>query len=313
MSEINSKTKDILDKWSKKLEIDPQYTEEAFLKFLETEKDEKKARLKTIGKLQEEFGSVISNAPWFFTYLLDESGIVDIFELMRQKSINWYNDPERHDNALNQGMITEDGTPLDYREKVLGKLNEKKGLPLTGHSYLRTFFGIVSSTEDFNSPIIAEMIASGDFAKTLNNIEVKKFYKFRGNQNRKNPSRINLGISTKFIQIDPKITSREIAEKINSIPIDQIEDDYKNNFAGKKNVSYVCPLRGGVTYLSLEPVKEHRIFVLTDEDSGAQIRCRIHESVPISFSVSDELLTFNRLYSDRNGKIGAQLKAYMVI
>jgi hypothetical protein len=210
-------------------------------------------------------------------------------------------------------MITEDGTPLDYRDKVFGRINENKGLPLTGHQYQRTFFGIVSSTEDFNNPIVAQMIASGDFAKTLNNIEVKKFYKFRGNQNRKNPNRINLGPSTKFIQVESKITPREIADKISSIPIDQVEEDYKNNFVGKKNVSYVCPLRGAVTYLSLEPIGEHRIFVLTDEDSGSQIRCRIHESVPISFSTSDELLTFNRLYSDRNGKIGAQVKAYMVI
>lgn len=315
MSEVvlSIKTKETLEKWSKKLNVDFKTVNDIFTKFLSEEKDEKKARLKTIGTLQEEYGSLISNAQWFYVYLLDDSGVIDIFDLMRQKSINMFNDPNRQQEALDKGMVTIDGTPLDYREKVYGRTNENKGLPLTGHSYLRTFFGIVSNTENFDSPFISEMIASGEYAKELNTVQTFKFFKFRGNQNRKNPYRINLGPATKFIKIENKITPREIADKVFTVPMDQVEQDYKDNFAGKKNVSYVCPIRGSVTYLSLQPIQNHRIAVLSDEDSASNIRCRFHESIPINFQAYDELLTFNKLYSDRQGRIGANVKAYMLL
>ena len=315
MSEVvlSIKTKETLEKWSKKLNVDFKTVNDIFTKFLSEEKDEKKARLKTIGTLQEEYGSLISNAQWFYVYLLDDSGVIDIFDLMRQKSINMFNDPNRQQEALDKGMVTIDGTPLDYREKVYGKINENKGLPLTGHLYSRTFFGIVSNVENFDSPFIGEMTANGEYAQNLNTIGTFKFFKFRGNQNRKNPNRINLGPATKFIEIGTKITPREIADKVFTVPMDQVEQNYKDNFAGKKNVSYVCPIRGSVTYLSLQPIQNHRIAVLSDEDSASNIRCRFHESIPINFQAYDELLTFNKLYSDRQGRIGANVKAYMLL
>jgi len=122
MSEValSIKTKETLEKWWKKLNVDSKVVNDIFTKFLSEEKDEKKARLKTIGKLQEEYGSLISNAQWFYVYLLDDSAVIDIFDLMRQKSINMFNDPNRQQEALDKGMVTIDGTLLDYREKVYG-------------------------------------------------------------------------------------------------------------------------------------------------------------------------------------------------
>lgn len=313
MSEISLKTKEILNKWATKLKVDITKVEAIYNQHLLKVQDEKKARLLTIGSLQEEYGSIASNAPFYYIYVLEDSGVVDIFELMRQKAINMLNDPARHDQALSEGLITEDGTPLDYRKMVFGKLNDQKGMPLVGSSKQRTILALASSKEDFSGPFVGELIARGDFAENLDNFEHWKFYKVRANPGKNSPTRLNLGPASKFQDYNPPLTLAEIANRIPIDPIDDLHKIYDREFAGKKRTNYLSAIRGSVTFLMLQPIYNSRIFALTDEDAGADIRCRISENIPIIFQEADEVLAFCRLYLDKQKKIGAQVRAYMVI
>jgi len=311
---MSKETSDKIAKWAIKFGVTTEYIEGIYAKNFMKINDEKRARALTMGNLEEEFGSIISNAATFYVYLLSDSGPVDIFDLMRQKSLNMYNDPDRSAEAQSKQMISPDGIPLDYRKQVFGKLNEGFGLPLTGSLFSRSFIGVVSETEDFTKAFISEMIAKDEFAKTLNDVVPRHFYKFRGNQNKKVPTRITISKTTKFIPFQPKVTVGEIAAKVPMVyEIENLEDVYREQFAGKKNTAFLAPVRGTVIHMSLEAFKGARNFIIYDEDSEQKLRCRISDKIPIEFKASDEVLTFNRLYADRSGKIGAETKAYMVI
>jgi len=97
-----------------------------------------------------------------------------------------------------------------------------------------------------------------------------------------------------------------------TVPLDGLETEYRTNFAGKRRTSYLTPVRGTVTWLSTEPIRNYRLFVIVDEDTG-ELRCRLHENVPVAFSIGDEVLAFVRLYLDRTNKISSQAIAYMVV
>jgi hypothetical protein len=276
--------------------------------------DEKKALVYSKIALEEEFGSLLSNAPFYWGYVLEDNGVTDIFELMRQKSINMAqsDDPTIRAEAETNGYVDINGVPLDYRKTVFGEPNVGFGNPLTGHSYQRAILAIISADEAFSKPSLVELTAEGEFAKNLDKVPNGTFYKFRVNVNPKYPNRARLSAGTKFSPVTSTITLAEIANKLNTCAFTDLDIEYGNNFAGKKRTSYLTALRGYVAAMSLTPMKGSRLFVMIDTDDG-QVKCYIREQVPITFKKADDVIAFARLYMGKDGKIGAQVRAYMVV
>jgi hypothetical protein len=321
MSEVvvaSQKATEKLEQWAGKFKVAVEVVQSTYMKNLFATKDEKLSLRKTMIELQKEYGSLLSNAPFFYAYVIDDSGLVDIFELMRQKSIKAYESDDNaiRDKAINvDNIVTIDGTPLDYRKTVFGKPNEYFGQPLTGHSYQRTLLGIVSTDEAFTTPFVAEISAQGDFAKEMEATPLYKFYAFRGNQNKKYPGRVRLSAGTKVKEVtEPKVTVAEVANKIKAFAFNELEMVYGEQFAGKKRTYYLAPVRGYVAAMSLQAFQGSRVFVLMDDETEEQLRCRISETIPIIFKEADDVLALVRLYaSKKDGKIGAQVRAYLVV
>jgi len=275
--------------------------------------NEKTAFRLTAGAIQEEFGNVISNAPTMYVYVLHDFGTSDIYELMRAKSLRLYDDPETQQKAIDDGLISFDGVPLDYRKQVFGKENENYGQPLTGSSYQRSILAIKATDPLFKDAMFVELTADKEFAKNIPEVEAFKFYSVRGNPNKKNPSRINLSSGTKFREYASEVTVAEISAKIPSISIGDAETVYNSVYAGKKKVDTLTAIRGSVTWMNLDAIKGNRSFVIFDDDTMLDMRCKISEKTPVKFQLADDVIVFAKLFPGRDGKIGAQVRTYMVV
>jgi hypothetical protein len=298
---------------SKKFNVGMDYLTPIYMKYATAGSTEQKALVLTNGDIEAEFGNLASGAPTMYAYVLNDFGIVDIFEMMRQKSKRLYDDPETQQKAIDDGLVSFDGTPLDYRLKVFGKDNELYGQPLTGTSYQRTIVAILSKDEAFNTVELVELGADSDFAKELPTVEAYKFYAFRANQNPKFPFKVRLSKGTKFRVITPTVTIAEIASKIPTTEIADIETEYNANFAGKKRTNYLTAIRGSVTWMGLDVIGGNRTFILVDESIENQLRCKLPETIPVVFTRGDDMIAFSRLFPGRDGKIGAQIRSYLVV
>jgi hypothetical protein len=313
---ISTQATEKLRKWATKFDITEEVIMPQYLANL-TAKDgnEAKALIATKIALEKEYGSLLSNAPFFYGYVLEDNGTVDIFELMRGKAIRMSNseDPSVRAQAEELGLVDINGTPLDYRKTVFGKANGFYGQPLTGHSYQRNILAIVSEDENFTNPFIAELTAQDEYAKNLEKVSPFAFYKFRANFNPKYPTKVRLSAGSKFSAITPAITIAEVANKIPTVSFEDLDAEYGANFAGKKRTSYLTAIRGYVAAPNLTVIKGSRAFTLMDDETDGAIRCRLPESVPVVFQETDAVIVFAKLYAAKNGKIGAQVRAYAVV
>ncbi|MEM2260834.1 MAG: hypothetical protein QXK24_00135 [Ignisphaera sp.] len=312
---------EIFKKWSEKIDVPVEEIVKQYNKYLEELKDEKKAFKKLRIELSQESGSLASSAVPFYGYLIGDSGLYDIIDNMKQIALNMYNDPERREEAISRGMVTEDGQPLDWRRTVFGRPNPNFGMPLTGAIYERDLIGIVSSTPDFESPKLAYIIAEGSEATNLQEIELFNYYKFRATVRKKrqpeDPLRLAVGRGTVFRKYETNILPVEIANKIECFPIEleTIETIYKDKFEKKRRTSYLASFRGDVNDLSLEPINGFRRFYLVEESSAElaknSLLVRIPSNIPIIFTELDTVQVFGRLFKTRNNRFGLEAKAYI--
>jgi hypothetical protein len=304
---ISGEAQEELQKLSEKFKVDFGYVMSIFMGHGSTT-TEAKALIFTKGDLQNE-----STRQSFYIYVLDDTGPVDMYELMRQKVARLLAGSDTHSKAIEDGMATEDGIVLDYREKVFGKPNENKGMPLEGTSWQRTILAIVADNEAFDGAVLAEITTNNEPAKDIPLVEPFNVYKALINKNKKNPLRYSFGKNSKFNRIPSTVTNAEIANKITTETMDNLERVYTAQFAGKKRTNYLVPIRGYITWMSLDAIKGSRPLILTDQDTEEWIRCGLYEKVPVVYQRADEILAFARLYTTRDGKIGANIRAYMVI
>lgn len=299
---------------SKKFNIGFDEVMSIYNKYAVAGNNEKVSLLKTIADVETEYGNIKSNAPTLYAYVLNDFGPSDIFELMRGKATRMYENPQTQQKAIDEGYVNYEGIPLDYRTKLFGKPNEQYGEPLTGSLWQRSIMAIVSQDDVFTTPMIVDLAASDEFAKELPLVEAGKIYQFRGNINPKYPSKINISAGTKFKEVtNAKISAADIANKIPTVDLKDAEIEYSANFAGKANGKYLAAVKGSVLTLDLNPIKGNRTFYLIDEALDTQMRCKISENTSIRFSQADDVIVFCKLFPGRDGKIGAQVRAYMVV
>jgi hypothetical protein len=297
-----------LEKLSTDYKAEFGYVMSLFTHYMAETQNEKKAYLNTLGDLQNE-----ANKTSFYTYVLDDNGIIDIFELMRGKVNRLLEDPETFDKTVADGMASPDGVVLDYRKTVFGKPNANLGMPLDGTSYQRSIIAIVADNENFTGATLAEISGNDKAAKALPPVEPFKTYKAFINQNKKNPQRYSLYEGSKFQPIATVVTNAEIANKITATEFDALEEIYRKEFAAKKNSRVLVPVRGYVTWLGMEVINGRRSFILTDPDTEEGISCKMQEKMPVAFQRADEIIAFVKLWASKQNKIGCDVKAYMVI
>lgn len=316
MSIVTSISQNVIEKverMAKLFNVDETYVMSIYNKYAMSGLPEKVALLKTRGDVEVEFGNIASNAPTMYAYVLNDYGPSDIFELMRNKSKRLFDDPNTKEKAIEDEMVNYEGVPLDYRKNVFGKPNEAYGTPLEGSLWQREIKALVSKTEDFASPTLVSLTADKDFAKELPTVEPFKFYAFRGNVNTKNPNKVRISNGTKFRTYASKVT---VAEMVNKLPITELKDvelEYKENFAGKQNNDYLAVIRGNVIWMNLTPIMGNRTFIIVDESMDTQMRCKLSEKIDITFKQTDDVVLFTRLFPGKDGKIGAQVRAYLVV
>jgi hypothetical protein len=65
--------------------------------------------------------------------------------------------------------------------------------------------------------------------------------------------------------------------------------------------------------MNLDAIKGNRSFVIFDDDTMLDMRCKISEKIPVKFQLADDVIVFAKLFPGRDGKIGAQVRTYMVV
>jgi len=319
--EISKKYIDKMKQWEKKLGIPYKELEDRLKKYIEEHKDLKKAWRKFRVDLLCEEGSLVSNATPFYGYLIGDSGIRDRIEELKEIALKMYNS-DRQQEAIERGMVSPDGVPLDWRTKNrFGQPNPRKGLPLEGSEFVRELYAVASSTPDFERPFLARIVAYGENATNMKQIQLFKFYKFRANVGRKpresNIITLNVGRATLFREYPSEITIEEIVNKLPVNDLDSLflEEEYKNHYENKSRTSYLSLVRGVVGPVYLEPRNNYRSFRMISEDEDETTPwCRIPVTVPITFKRGDELIVLGRIWkSRRDGSYGLDVKGYIFI
>jgi len=322
--EIPEKYTKLLDKGSKKWGVKKEELSNLLTSYYNEVNDWSKAWRRLKVEMSAEAGSFLSSATMFYAYLIGDSGMFDWIERMRQKALAMYNDPERREEAISKGYVTIDGTPLDWRDKKFGRDNPQKGLPLEGEEFERDLFAVISESPDFSNVEVGRVIALGDSAENMKDIELFKFYKFRATRRKRSrpdlPLQLNVTSVTKFREIDPGITPGELANKIPYLDVDEhiIFEEYKEKYLNKPRSSLFSSIRGVVQEISTSPVKNRRSFAIvsTDEEDFAEwgLVCRMSVNIPVIFKVNDEVQVFGRIWqSRRSGKFGVDVQGYLVV
>lgn len=319
--------KNILEKietWAKKTGLTVEELTNRFNGYLEKEKDETRALKLLRNELSEEFGSMSSSATPFYTFLIGDSGMFDWVERMKEKVERMIAN-NRLEEAVQKGYVTPDGQVLDWRAKRFGRDNPRKGLPLEGFEFERDLFGIVSSDPTFETVRFAEIMATGERAENLKDIELFKFYRFRGNIGSKrsdsNVVRIYPGSRTIFSKYSTDLTPKDLMGKIEYYDLEEgtIEDIYNSIFAKSPRSNRVVALKGEVSRIMFEPRENRRTgrpsrsFILVPEDMelySKPLYCTVNLNIPIVFRELDSIIAVGRLWKSNRG-YGMEVKGIL--
>lgn len=322
--QISEKVKANLTNKANQYKVDLDTVTKIYTDAISSGKNEMQALVTVKKELENDYGNASTTSPIWFVYTLHDFGVSDIFEQMRTKAVKMYNSEDLtiKDEAINKKMVDYDGTPLDYREKEFGKPNENFGKPLVGSSYARTILAIASSDMEFTNPQFLELNISGETANTIPPVEPYKFYRVRGKQNPKYPTKLRISANASFRPYPSIVTASEITNKFDTYNINKLEDVYKELFAGKGFKVPEVAVRGWVTDVNRNVMKSKfadpskkgkRTFVLCDDDADAMVKCNITEEIPLILKETDQAIVWVKLFPEKSGRIGAQVRAYMII
>jgi hypothetical protein len=311
---------------SEKTKISIVELKQRYAEFFQKEGSAKIAMNKLKAEVSEENGSLISTAVPFYGYVLGDSGLFDWIDLMSQKSKDMYENPETQNKAVKDGYTTEDGVPLERRQKKFGRPNEKCGQPLEGTEYERDLYVIASANEDFSNAKLAMLSANNEDATNIKNVDLFKTIKFRANVGKidatSNMLNLRIGAGTKFRESECKLTPIEIANKVNYIDATQeeIASEY-DIFAKNPKTKYMSIVRGTVSKIYMEPSYNTKnpartIYIMSSEEDIASImlRVRIPISIPIVIREGEDIQVFGRIWkSFKTGKYTLEAKGYIPI
>ena len=150
------KSPDILVKYSEKSGISLNEIEERYDVLYKEFGNEKQTLSRLKGDIQRESGSLRSSALMWKGFIFADTGVLDFVDLMKQKAIKLFNNPETREMAKREKFVTSDGTPLDKRKKVNFQDNPNYMEELKGHSYSRRIYGIAGLGKDMQTQAKAQ-------------------------------------------------------------------------------------------------------------------------------------------------------------
>jgi hypothetical protein len=105
----------------------------------------------------------------FRGFLLGATKLEDTLDIKRRTALKRYR--ENPDNAILEGYVDEQGTPLDWKatKKKNGEEVDNPGYhkPITGHQYIKKLFGVVMKDGDKEPKFFVMTLWRGDATKTM--------------------------------------------------------------------------------------------------------------------------------------------------
>ena len=138
---VDKAEQSIFQKWAPKVGKTVEEIENEFLELLETNKkkhaSEKAAINYTMMQLRTMYTSALrTNAIWFQGMVLGMSEPNYYMVRKYEKALQMYNEPDSRDEAVELGMVNEDGAPVDDRDILSsGKPNPNYNVPLAEIEY----------------------------------------------------------------------------------------------------------------------------------------------------------------------------------
>jgi len=228
-----------------------------------------------------------SPAVGFNGIILGAEDTRDIVAKQRKDALDFFS--ENPQLAISQGVVNENGTPLDTRKEwSTGKLNIGFGKPLPEHLFMRKIFGVAYKTNE--EPKFFTMSINGDVCNTT--IPLMKPVRFMGIDKSQDDIVYTLNSSSfTTFDIDEKTECPDIKELIEKYldvaKISELEDYHKQN---KEDYNRVVAVEATVSSLNLEPTAfGSRIMNIEDGDDimnleSKGITCWISKDINIDFA-----------------------------
>jgi len=288
----------------KSLEIElVEYYKEYKLKYPRRTSQWQMAHDSLRGRLRREEGSYLSSALAFKGYLFGES-YLDWIEVRKNKALAMYNDLATRDEAIRQGLVSEDGTPLDNRPYIWYKgrqiENPDYGKPFDPdrHEHYRALYGIAAyfDSEDYK---FVKINCQNELAMTIS-YEFYEPLKFRCTVKTDNPYFVlNSTKVTKFIPIELELDLDYIIRNCGWTihPLHKIEKLFMSIGKDRQNPILIEAV---VTNIGTEinPKTGNRKIYLDDEEldiSGQGIPMFINGEFPLEFGEDDRIIVLGSL------------------
>jgi len=230
----------------------------------------------------------------FFGFIFGASRAVNTTDFIRRKALKEYReDPQ---NAILSGVVDENGTPLDRREKIGQRDNPNYGKPLTEDVWRRSVYGVTMKDGD-KEPMLFIM---GLWRKTAKSFQYKPFV----------PLRFKALIKSSdkgFYQLDP---SQLTQFKVTAEPIDMEKwikkTGYKLWTIDKLDEAHDTIKDATDRFLFVEafvdridpnvnPATGCRSVILADpEKTPETIRCFVDQSYPLGFGEYSKVIVLGQ-------------------
>ena len=298
-------SKAFLEKWSKSLgkstkELKKEYdriehdVEETYSDKSETEKERITKQL--FGKHMRRLKYSRSKAEDFFGFILGCSRLTDIAEFMRRKALAAYRDDPIQ--AQLQGIVDENGTPLDPREKMGNRDNPNFHKPLTEHIYNRKIYG-VAIKEGTKAPMFFRMTLWRNSAKMF---RYKPYlpigFKAILKDMKKGFYELNASKLTKF-QATKRTIDFENWMRDSSQPFIALNELKDHAAKTKGTYDNWCFTEGDVDLINptVNPNTNCRSIILSDADKGMieTVRIFIPADFPLAFSELSRVIVLGKV------------------
>ena len=253
------------------------------------------------GDLDRSRGTNLSPAVSYLVYIFGDTGVLDFVDLMRKKAIAMFNDPYRKQIAIDQGIITRDGIPLDTRKKVNFKDNPNYGreLPEEDSSVARTLFAIASKVGSGDYEFARINAQGRELAYSSVPLFTWKICRFNiGRRPDEGYLSLNASNAIGLRYEDPELTiSKEPAKILREglwkpITLPDIPDNWELYGQDEEGKKRNVPLLLEADIKEIREVSEigDRQIILSDENSELDLMCMIKENFPIRFGLDSRVI-----------------------
>jgi len=273
------------------------------------------------GELKRKGMMYQSRAIPFKGVVLGSTRLLDFIEIMKNKALALFNNPETREMAIQKHYITPDGVPLDTREKVDFQDNPNYLQPFREgeHSWYRVLFGIARPLNSDDTKFFL-LRFRGDKAKDLI-FSYNTWYLFRATMgNEENYYALNATKATELTEIDPEDIDIEDAIYNCGLPIHSLKDiENLWEIRGDEREPPVL-IETEVSQINTDfnPKTKNRVLILDSQDMPFDfegVRCFIDHLYPINFKEDTTVVVIGTLtqLENRDGSKQIAVNGYGLV